>query len=276
MKTIRLSSKYIISVLFGFVLFTCDEPTWATELLAHKAIYSLKLGAVSQGSHVVGAQGKASLSIERTCDGWTMSQTLLMRLSIPDGGEITQDLRFAGWESNDGTLYSFFSSNNVDSMRNDFRGRASKVSKGGTGVANYSTPEKIKIPLPKGTLFPLAHTSSLIEGALAGERQVSNTLFDGSHQGALKVTAFIGEKMLYGEHITKKQGELLGPLTQRPGWNIRMGFYELDSYNSMPAYEMEIIQLDNGITPSLIIDYQDFTIILTQERLISSPPPDCS
>ena len=161
-------------------------------------------------------------------------------------------------------------------MRNDFRGHALKESKDGIGNINYSTPAELKIPLPKGTLFPLAHTLRLIEGALAGERQLSNTLFDGSHQGALAVTAFIGEKMSYGEHTTKKQGKLLGPLAKRPGWIIRMGFYELDSQNSMPAYEMEILQLDNGITPSLVIDYQSFTIILTQEQLIRNPPPDCS
>jgi hypothetical protein len=55
-----------------------------------------------------------------------------------------------------------------------------------------------------------------------------------------------------------------------------MGFYELDSQDSVPSYELEILQLDNGITPTLILDYQDFTLLLNQERLNELPPPDCS
>ena len=199
-----------------------------------------------------------------------------MILDAPDEGEVIQDMRYTGWESDDGIRYWFFASNKVDGVRNDVRGRALKGLENGTGNANYSIPEALKVPLPKGTLFPLGHTLWLIERALAGERQVYNTLFDGTQQGVQKVTAFIGEKMQYGEHITKEQAKLLGPLSQRPGWNIRMGFYELNTQNSMPAYEMEVLQLDNGITPSLVLDYLDFTIILTQVSLDGIPLPDCS
>ena len=276
MRFTSFSYKYITKCLFGLALLSYAERAWAAELVAHKAFYSLKLGTVSEGSDFIGAQGNVSLSLEHTCDGWTMSQTLHMILATSDGGQVIQDLRFTGWESDDGTRYRFFASNNVDGVRNDFRGRALKVLENGTGNANYSIPEELKVPLPKGTLFPLGHTSWLIERALAGERQVSNTLFDGTQQAVQKATAFIGKKMQYGEHISKEQGTLLGPLSQRPGWNIRMGFYELDSKNSMPAYEMEVLQLDNGITPSLMLDYQDFTVILTQVRLDDIPLPDCS
>jgi hypothetical protein len=276
MRFANFSYKYIIKFLFGLALCSFAERAWAAELVAHKAFYSLKLGTVSEGSDFIGAQGNVSLSIEHTCDGWAMSQTLHMILDTPDGGEVIQDSRFTGWESDDGIRYWFFASNKVDGVRNDFRGRALKELETGTGNAYYSIPEALKVPLPEGTLFPLGHASWLIERALAGERQVSNTLFDGTQQGVQKVTAFIGEKMQYGEHITKEQGTLLGPLAQRPGWNIRMGFYELDAQNSMPAYEMEVLQLDNGITPSLVLDYQDFTIILTQVSLDGISLPDCS
>jgi len=273
MRFTSFSNKYIIKFLFGLVLFSYAEHALAVELVAHKAFYSLKLGTVREGSDFIGAQGNVSLSVEHTCDGWTMSQILHMVLSTPDGGEVIQNLRFTGWESDDGIRYRFFASNNVDGVRNDFRGRALKGLENGNAI--YSIPEELKVPLPKGTLFPIAHTSWLIERALAGERQVTTTLFDGTQEGVQKVTAFIGKKMQHGEHTTKEQGTLLGPLSQRPGWNIRMGLFELDSQNSMPAYEMEVLQLDNGITPSIILDYQDFTVVLTQVRLDDIPLPDC-
>jgi hypothetical protein len=276
MKFVRFSSKYSAGFLLGLAVLTCTGRAWAVEMVAHRAFYSLKLGAVSQGSDFVGAQGNMGLSIERTCDGWTMSQTLRMDLATPDGGEIIQDLRFTAWESDDGTRYRFFSSNKVNGVREDFRGRALKGTASGTGNANYRIPEGLKVPLPKGTLFPLSHTLWLIEKAMAGERQVSNTVFDGAGaEGAQQVTAFIGPKMKSGQHITKEQAEVLGPLSQRPGWNIRMGFYELDFQNSVPDYEVEILQLDNGITPSLMWDYHGFTVIFTQKRLEEIPLPDC-
>ena len=250
MKFYSFSSKYTAGFLLGMAMLTCVGRAWAVEMVAHRAFYSLKLGAISQGSDFVGAQGNMGLSMERTCDGWTTSQTLRMDLDTSDGGKVTQDLRFTAWEADDGTHYRFFASNNINGVRKDFRGRALKGTANGAGNANYRIPEGLKIPLPKGTLFPLSHTSWLIKQALAGERQVTNTVFDGADaEGAQHVTAFIGPKINYGEHITKEQVAVLGPLSQRPGWNIRMGFYELDSQNSVPDYEVEILQLDNGIVP---------------------------
>ena len=276
MKFFSISSKQTAGFLLGMAVLSCVGRAWAVEMVAHRAFYSLKLGTISQGSDFVGARGNMELSMERTCNGWTLSQTLRMDLVTPDGGEVIQGLRFTAWESDDGAHYRFFTSNNVNGVRKDFRGRALKVTANGTGNANYGIPEGLKVPLPKGTLFPLSHTSWLIKQALAGERQVTNTVFDGADaEGAQQVTAFIGPKMKYGEHITKEQLEVLGPLSQRPGWNIRMGFYELDSQNSEPDYEVEILQLDNGIVPSLILDYQDFTVILNQERLEEIPLLDC-
>ncbi len=249
---------------------------FAADMVAHKAFYSMKLGAVRAGSGFVGVRGNMGLSIERTCDGWTMSQTQRMDLATPDGGEIEQDLRFTAWESDDGASYRFFASNNVNGEREDFRGRAQKDSPGGVGNANYRIPDGRKIPLPEGTMFPLGYTNWLIDQALAGGRQVSDVLFDGSDgERPQQVTAFIGQKLKPEEHIANKRLKALGPLSERPGWNIRIGYFELDTQQSVPDYEVEVLQLDNGVTPMLTLDYQDFTIILTLEKLEEIPQPKC-
>ncbi len=262
--------------LLGLVAWLSPFDAEAVDMVAHKAFYSMKLGSVRTGSDFVGARGNMGLSMERTCDGWTMSQTLRMDLATPDGEEIEQKLRFTAWESDDGTQYRFFASNNVNGEREDFRGRALKESAEGVGNANYRIPDDLKIPLPEGTMFPLGHTIWLIERALAGKRQVSVMVFDGADgEGPKQVSAFIGPKLKSGEKITEEQRTALGPLSQRPGWNIRMGFYDLDAKESAPDYEVEILQLDNGITPSLILDYQDFTIVLTLEKVEEIPKPNC-
>ncbi|NQU59377.1 MAG: DUF1849 family protein [Rhodospirillales bacterium] len=252
------------------------EAVFAADMVAHRAFYSMKLGTVRAGSDFVGVRGNMGLSMERTCEGWTMSQTLRMDLATATGDEVKQDLRFTAWESDDGTQYRFFASNNVNGEREDFRGRAQMSAPEGNGNANYQIPKGIKIPLPQETMFPLGHTAWMIERAMAGDRQVSRIVFDGADgEGPQLVSAFIGPKLKSGDHISKAQAAALGPLSARPGWNIRMGFYELDTQQSAPDYEVEILQLENGVTPLLTLDYQDFTVILTQERLEEIPLPDC-
>jgi len=276
MKKIKIKETFLAGFLVGLLALLWAEGAIAADMVAHKAFYSMKLGAVRAGSGFIGARGNMGLSMERTCDGWTMSQTLRMDLSTPDGGEIEQDLRFTAWESDDGVRYRFFASNNVNGEREDFRGRALKNSTLGTGNANFKIPEGKKIPLPEGTMFPLGHTIWLIDKALAGERQVSVVVFDGADgEGPQQVTAFIGQKLKSGDHVSEKRIKALGPLSERPGWNIRMGFFELDTQQSAPDYEVEVLQLDNGVTPMLTLDYQDFTVILTLESLEEIPLPKC-
>jgi hypothetical protein len=276
MKKIRLSAGSIALAVVGMAALTGLETAHAADMVAHRAFYSLKLGTVRAGSDFVGVSGKMGLSMERTCDGWTMSQTLRMDLDSSTGERIDQDLRFTAWESDDGRQYRFFASNNINGEREDFRGRALMNADEGEGNANFRIPEGKKIPLPEGTMFPLRHTAWLIERALAGDRQVSRIVFDGAGgEGPQQVTAFIGPKLKSGNHISSAQAELLGPLTNRPGWNIRMGFYDLGSQQAAPDYEVEILQLDNGVTPTLTLDYQEFTVILTQERVEEIPSPEC-
>ena len=276
MKNNMFNKRQIFVFILGLVGAIVFAEAFAADLVSHRAFYSLKLGTVRSGSDYVGARGSMGLSMERTCDGWTLSQTLRLDLSTPEGNEVTQDIRFAAIESDDGTRYRFFDSSNVNGERKDFRGRAVMESEGGAGNATYQIPEELKIPLPVGTLFPLGHTFWLIKRAQAGERHATALVYDGAGgEGPQQVTAFIGPKLPIDGHIAKAQMQALGPLTERPGWNIRMGFYGLDSPQSVPDYEVEMLQLDNGVTPTLLLDYQDFTVILTQESVEEIPSPVC-
>ena len=275
MEFIRSKLEILSKLLISLVIFSSSGWAWSTDLVAHKAFYSIRLGTVSEGSDFIDAKGNVSQVIELTCNGWTMSQKLHLSLTTSDGDEVVQNLRFTGWESADGSRYNFFASNIIDGIREDYRGFALQGLNNSSGSASYRIPKDVKVSLPKGTFFPLSHTKLLIRRAKSGVRHVSNTFFDGTHMSAQRVSAFIGKQKLYGQHITKDQGTLLGPLSQRPGWKIRMGFYNLGFKDYAPIYELEILQLDNGVTPFLILDYQDFSLVFTQERLYEIPNPDC-
>ncbi|HEB79558.1 MAG TPA: DUF1849 family protein, partial [Rhodospirillales bacterium] len=60
-----------------------------------------------------------------------------------------------------------------------------------------------------------------------------------------------------------------------PGWNIRIAFFPLDSQKPEPEYEMEVLQLDNGVAQRLLLDYGSLTVILELEKIEAIKPPVC-
>ncbi len=244
----------------------------ATGLVPHRAIYSVKLGSVRANAGFVGVRGAAKMVLEKTCDGWIMTQEMTMEMGTAAGGIIKQDGRSAGWESLDGTSYRFAARNTTGQHVEGFKGEAQSGAAGKPGRATFKVPPGKSMALPEGTLFPAGHTAWLIERALAGDRQAPGVVFDGADgQGPRKVIAFIGPRVESGRH--GKKG--LGALVQRPGWNIRMAYYPLDSRAAAPEYEIEVLQLDNGVAPRVLFDYPQMTVIMTMEKIETIPAPRC-
>ena len=244
----------------------------AAGLVPHRAIYSVKLGSVRANAGFVGVRGAAKIVLEKTCDGWIMTQEMTMDMGTAAGGTVKQDIRSAGWESLDGKSYRFAVRNVTGRRVEGFKGEARLGVAGKPGKATFKVPSGKTMALPEGTLFPTGHTAWLIERALAGDRQAPRIVFDGTDkQGARRVIAFIGRRVESGRH--GKKG--LGALVQRPGWNIRMAFYPLDSRAAAPEYEIEVLQLDNGVVPRVVVDYPQLTVVMTMEKIEAIPPPRC-
>ncbi len=244
----------------------------AAELVPHRAIYSVKLGSVRANAGVVDVRGAAKLVLEKTCDGWIMTEEITMEMGTAAGGIINQDTRVAGWESLDGTSYRFAVRNVTGRQVEGFKGEARLGAAGKPGRATFKVPPGKTVALPEGTLFPAGYTAWLIERALAGDRQAPGTVFDGADaQGLRTVIAFIGPRVESGRH--GKKG--LGALVQRPGWNIRLAYYPLDSRAAAPEFEIEVLQLDNGVAPRLVLDYPQMTVIMTMEKIETIPAPRC-
>ncbi len=244
----------------------------AAELAPHRAFYSLKLGAVRSGSGVVGVRGAVTINIEKTCDGWIMGQRMSMVATHAEGGEIAREVHFTGWESADGKTYRFASLSRSGDKREDIKGQAWKGPQGSPGKVDYVLPEARTLEIPSQALFPFGHLSWLIGRAEAGARMAPRIVFDGvAKEGPQEVVTFIGPRIAPEEHESKAPG----PLTERPGWNMRSAVYPLDSRTAEPVYEIESLQLDNGVATTLKLDYQMFTVILDLERIEALPPPVC-
>jgi hypothetical protein len=256
--------------LFAVAVIVPATPARA-ELAAHRAIYSLKLSEAKSHPSLVDVQGAMISVMEKSCDGWMLAQSLKMDLYTAEGRMIKQNMDFAGWEGANGKSYRFVARNQSGGIDKSFRGKA-RVQVGSPGKAIFRTPENKKITLPEGTMFPIGHMAWLIEQARAGVRQAPRFLFDGTDgTGAQEVDTFIGRKVSPAD----RGQDRLGPLTDQAGWIMRMAFYPVGGRKSVPEYEIEVLQLENGVAPRMTLDYENFSIIMELKKIEAVPAPDC-
>jgi hypothetical protein len=245
-------------------------PLAAADLVSHRAYYSLKLAA-AQSDHIIDVRGVTRMSLEKTCDGWILGHEMSTEMDT-SRMTIRQVTRFAGWESRDGNSYRFAARNQLGRNSETFKGRATLKDAGEGGAVTHSRPADKTFVLPPGTMFPISHLDWLVDQANAGARQASRIIFDGNDgKGPRQVVAFIGPRVGPGERRTKDPG----PLAERPGWSMRLAFYPVDSTVSVPEYEIQVVQLDNGIADALVLDYGSFKVNLNLEKVEALPPPAC-
>lgn len=150
-------------------------PARAADLQGHAATYAI---IVEKPPPDTWLDAQMSVSLARTCDGWSYSSALFYGIERNARGTRGPDqplsakadtyqerLKFT--ENRDGTRLQYEASYQVNGRGEDARGTASIAagSKGMLDVKSDRLPRKVE--LPAGTLMPLALRSRLID-ALAG------------------------------------------------------------------------------------------------------------
>jgi hypothetical protein len=241
------------------------------DVVPHRAVYAMSLASAKGSSGVVSARGALSFEWGDSCDGWTIEQRYKLQLSFAQQIEIEIATNYITWESKDGMLYRF----KVRKTKNgkpeeEVSGEAHLDGPGKGGSADFSLPKKNAMDLAPGTLFPTQHTLVLLERALAGERMVPRVVFDGATpEGAANVSALIGRPL-------PQAAEGAEPFLKRPGWYMRLAYFGIDKKDSTePDYEIGMDLQDNGIARGIRLDYTDFSIKGTLEKIELLPKPAC-
>jgi outer membrane protein OmpA-like peptidoglycan-associated protein len=143
------------------------------------------------------------------------------------------------------------------------------------GVASFSKPEQVTIPLRPGVLFPTAHTLFLIDQAQAGVRFVVRRVFDGTTvDDATTISAVIGPTLKPGEENADEH-PIKSPLLDRPSWHMRLGFFPADSKAEEPDYELGMRLMDNGVSQNMALDYGDYIVDARLDHIEPLPHPSC-
>lgn len=264
----KLSSIFL---LMGVVALS--GPAVAGSIVPHRAVYEVKIIKSETGSSIVSGNGLMTIQIEKSCDGWITGQTWLMAMNTFDGKSFKHDVRYATWESLDGLKYKFSIRDQSDRIKKTFKGKATLKSVPGVGKASYQQPKKKILDLPEDTVFPISHLKQLLKKAAAGERLVPFVLFDGaSDKGPLRVATFISDK---------KSSDLIKlpikhALVNVGGWSMRMAFFPAEGRSAEPEYELDVMQLENGIVPYALQVFPDFTIKMTLMKVEKMKQVKCS
>nr|UXE44785.1 hypothetical protein Hi04_10k_c377_00014 [uncultured bacterium] len=236
-----------------------------TSLAAHRAIYTLTLSS-SRGGDVIAASGTMGYEVIDACDGWAVRQRLSMTLTNTDGQDIQMVSDYATWESKDGLKFRFHMKQTTDTaVTSQTDGDAKLEKAGGPGEAHYTVPEEGTKPLPPGTLFPMAHTSAILAGAQSGQKFISLPLFDGTDDAGAEDSSIVVLDW------KKPEANRFPLLSNLPSTRVRLAFFERDSKNEVPTYQVGMRYWENGVADNLQMDFGDFVMDAKMTELTPQP-----
>lgn len=262
-------------VLAGAVAGLTSVATMAAampaELASHRATYRMGLSSSRSGSGMANASGSWTYQFSDSCDGWVTEFRLAITYSYSEGGQVETTTDFLGWESKDGLLYRFRVRQARDGqVTEEVEGTAKLNGLGQGGAAHYSRPASHSIKLPKGTLFPTAHTIRLIDTAAKGGHSLVRPLFDGQgDEGPFDTSARIGRPITVHPTVSSS------PLLDSQVWPMRMAFFPNGSTDSLPEFEMSLTYHPNGVAEDIEQIFKTFSLRGKLESIEMLPAGKC-
>ena len=263
--------KKLITMIYAFValvLLPASPSLGASnnQLASYRAIYDVSLAKGYNNRVFSEMSGRVVHEFQKVCGGWVLQQEGAMELRLVEGGLVPDYMTFSSWEADDGSRYRYSLSRNKDPSQT-ILGDANMGA--GGGVASFQKPEAVQFNLPKGTLFPIAHTKEMIARAEKGEIQFNAVTFEGTEvEGAKLISAFVSKLAPGGAGSNNK-------LTDRPGWVMRMAYFDPETPTPEPIYEIEVDLLDNGIAKRWLLGYDGYGAEMILKKVEAIPAGEC-
>ncbi len=110
----------------------------------------------------------------------------------------------------------------------------------------------------------------MLAGAREGEQFLSHEVFDGWGFDALtQITTVIGAARQLDPQAAAT-GNLGGS-----AWPISMAYYNIENPTDTPEFEASFLLIENGVLSGLVLDYGEFSLDATLEKLELLDRPDC-
>ncbi len=279
---IRLRACGLLACLSGSVLLPglasavpapvpVHPPTAAgsVTLAAHKATYDLQLSS-THGGGTVAASGSMSFQVTDACTGWAAQQLLHLQLVTREGQSSDMLSRYATLESKDGRHLTFdMQERDNGSVTQQVRGEAS-LDATGAGTIHFTLPAASTMSLPRGTLFPMAHTAAIIAAAEAGRTSIDPVLFDGTSADG-PTDSYV---TILGWTAAPSQSDYPALQGQASG-RVHVAFFARKTGTATPDYEAGMRYFANGVSDRLDMDFGDFSMHGTLRSFVPGKPGRC-
>jgi hypothetical protein len=278
MKAYRTIPVLIAVPLAGLLGAAAPQPGPAAPAgipVPHRAVYEIGLAETQERSGITSASGRMVFEVEGSaCEGYTMSQRMVVRLGNAEGADRLLDFRVSSFESGDGAVYRFASRTAInDQVVENVTGLAKRT---GRGIqVKLENPDEKTVSLGAQALFPSQHLHAILDAARADRRFVSAEIYEGAGKGesADTATAVIG-----GPEQTAGSEPVTGGKVR---WPVSIAYFENDpqsepaSGEQTPSYQMSFLLYENGVTRDLMMDYGDYVLSGTLESIDALEPSPC-
>jgi EipB-like len=237
-----------------------------SPFLPHQALYELNL-VKSRGSSVDSTRGRILYTFTGSaCEGYTSEFRQVSELRSGEDKVTLSDLRSTSWEDGDGKSYRF----KIDSRMNDTDSNPVDGVAERTGdhvTVKLKQPQVKTLTLDGSTVFPTQQIQRIIEAARAGKSVLELTVYDGSDNGekVYNTLSVIGQPIPGDKVIAAPDpsttSEAMKSLTR---WPVTVSYYDHDTKptdgEQTPVYAMSFELYENGVSRSLLLDYNDFVV----------------
>lgn len=235
--------------------------------LAHQALYELSLQKARGNASVESVRGRILYNFTGSvCEGYTSDFRQVSELNSGEDKVTVSDLRSTSWEQGDGKTYRF----KIDTRMNDsapalIDGIAERGQNGIT--VKLTKPATKTFTIDGATVFPTEQIHRIIAAAREGKSVLELMVYDGSDTGekvynTLTVigAAIPGDKTVATPDPSTTSDQMKA-LTR---WPVTVSYYDRDakpnSGEQTPIYAMSFELYENGVSRSLVLDYNDFVI----------------
>lgn len=242
----------------------------------HKALYEMRMVAVSSGAGVTDIRGNMLFEQDDACDAWTTDHRFTIEYFYPERPSAVNSTHYVSWEAKDQSQFQFSSERLENGTpAEQLRGSVTRGADG-AATAEFTRPEDLYFELPKGYVLPSFHTGEIIRAAREGRKTYHAVLFDGTDkEGPVEVNAIVTRKLTPAEidkalPAQRDDKKFDRNLLNGDAWLVRMAvFPAVDDQSMAPTYEMDLALHDNGVVSHVLVDYKSFKI---EQKLTAIEP----
>ncbi|WP_433993737.1 cell envelope integrity EipB family protein [Rhodopseudomonas palustris] len=237
------------------------------SFLPHQALYDLSLLKTRNNASVSTVRGRILYNFSgNSCEGYTSDFRQVSEIESGEGKNTLSDLRSSSWEDAAGKSYRF----KIDTKMNDadptdVDGIAERT--GDTITVKLKQPVQKTFTLDGKTVFPTEQIERIIAAARQGKTLLELQVYDGSDNGekVYNTLTVIGQP-IQGDRAASSPDPSTSDdaMKSLKRWPVTVSYYDhaakSNSGEQTPVYAMSFELYENGVSRSLVLDYNDFVL----------------